>query len=340
MRRVPLDLSSSKLKRRLFLALKLVVSLLVVAGVAYTAVKALRDVREQGFSLASLDPRWLAVASVAYLIGISPCWNFWHRTLHAMGQSPTLWESFRAYYISHLGKYVPGKAMVVVIRTGWIRSPRTDTTVAAVSVFVETLTMMAVAAFISAAILLVFYRDNLFLLALAPALMLCAGLPTFPPILRWLVRLMRVQQINPAIDQSLQGVTNRLMISGWVSVVLGWPFLGASLWGVLRSIPGVEPSLGEFPLLIVCVALPSVAGFLSFIPGGLGVRELVATALLHVAMQYPLPVAAVSAVMLRLCWLLAEVTILVILYSASRIVESASANAVKRDSQPTEESGI
>ena len=59
-------------------------------------------------------------------------------------------ETTRAYYVGHLGKYVPGKALVVIIRTGLISGPRVDTTVAAVSIFIETLTMMAVGAFLAA----------------------------------------------------------------------------------------------------------------------------------------------------------------------------------------------
>ena len=314
----------SKAKQRLFLAAKVVVFVLVAVGVALTVRRALQDVNDRGFSLTSLDFRWIVVAGGAYLVGISPCWAFWHRTLKAMGQSPTMWESFRAYYISHLGKYVPGKAMVVVIRTGWIRSPRTDMTVAAVSVFVETLTMMAMAAFTSAAILFVFHRDNTYLLLLAPALMLCAGLPTIPPILKRIVLAARVKKINPDIEHALDGISYPLMLSGWSTIFVGWLFLGTSLWAVLLAIPGANPTLNDLPLLIVCVTLPSVAGFLSFIPGGLGVREMVATVLLVNALGYSVLIAAVSAVMLRLSWLLAEVSILVILYVVSHMFMPAS----------------
>ena len=319
------------------LVAKVVVFLLVAAGVAWTVRRALQDVREREFSLSSLDYRWIIVAGAAYLIGISPCWAFWHRTLHAMGQSPTMWESFRAYYISHLGKYVPGKAMVVVIRTGWIRSPRTDMTIAAVSVFVETLTMMAMAAFTSAAILLVFYRENIYLLLLAPALMICAGLPTLPPILRRIVRVARVKKINPDIEQALEGISYPLMLSGWSTIFVGWLFLGTSLWAVLLAIPGVNPTITDLPLLVVCVALPSVAGFLSFIPGGLGVRELVATVLLVNALHISELDAGVSAIMLRLSWLLAEGSILVILYVVSRIFVPVNGTSVNIESKPSEE---
>jgi len=50
-------------------------------------------------------------------------------------------------------KYVPGKALVVILRAGLIRSRRVNAVVAAISVFYETLTMMAVGSFLAGAIL-------------------------------------------------------------------------------------------------------------------------------------------------------------------------------------------
>ena len=70
------------------------------------------------------DPGWLGLAGVLYLLGLLPAGLFWHRVLLVLGQDARLGETLRAYYIGHLGKYVPGKAMVVVIRAGLIRSHR------------------------------------------------------------------------------------------------------------------------------------------------------------------------------------------------------------------------
>lgn len=96
-----------------------------------------------------------------------------------MGQRPWKRASLRAYFVGHLGKYVPGKALVVVIRTALIRSRRVDATVAATSVFVETLTLMAVGALVAASILIIL-SDQWQLILLAVLLMACSGLPTIP----------------------------------------------------------------------------------------------------------------------------------------------------------------
>jgi uncharacterized membrane protein YbhN (UPF0104 family) len=277
----------------------------------------LADLKNEDFALTQIQPWWLLIAGLVYLVGMAPCWLFWHRTLNAMGQRPRWRESLRAFYIGHLGKYVPGKALVVILRTGLIRGKRVDTSVAATSVFVETLTMMAVGAFVSAAILGVMYRDKVWLLLLAVALMLCAGVPTLPPIFRRLVRLVGVKKLNPDIDSALAGLNFRLMSFGWLTVALGWCLLGLSLWLTLRAIPAaaVRPVTPEdWPLVTACVALAMVAGFLSLLPGGILVREYVVMALM--AEPFGAGAAAVSAILLRLVWLLAELLLAGVLYVA------------------------
>ena len=231
---------------------------------------------------------WTLIAAFAYVAGLVPCWIFWHRTLRAMGQDPRWRESLRAFWIGHLGKYVPGKAMVVVLRTGLVFSERVNRTVAATSVFIETLTMMAVGAFLASAIL-VFTSHSLLLKVLALGLMLGAGVPTWPPIFRRLVHLLRVEKANPQIDVAILGVDYPLMVGGWISISLGWLLLGLSLWATLRSLPGVEAPLGDLPLLTAAVGLAVVAGFLSLIPGGLGVRDWILVELLALAMVHPWP---------------------------------------------------
>jgi uncharacterized membrane protein YbhN (UPF0104 family) len=278
-------------------------------------VRAVEDLQARQFSLADIHPGWLVLAGACYLVGLLPCWLFWHRTLHAMGQQPARMESLRAFYIGHLGKYFPGKALVVILRTGLIRSERCDTTVAAVSVFVETLTMMAVGAFVSAAILGTLFHEQVWLLLLAVGLMVCAGGPTLPPVFRRLVRLVGVRRANPDIDAALDGLDFRLMTYGWLTVGLGWGLLGFSLWAVLRAIPGTTDtavSLFDLPLVTACVALAMVAGFLSLLPGGIAIREFVIMTLL--APPFGDGAAMISAILLRLLWLLAELLLAAILY--------------------------
>ncbi len=258
-------------------------------------------------------PGWLAASGVVYLLGLLPAAVYWHRVLRVLGQEPRLGESIRAYYISHLGKYVPGKAMVIVIRAGLVRGNRVNTAVAAASVFLETLTMMAVGAFLAAAILAVRFREHHVLLAVAVGLMVLAGLPTIPPVFRFLARLAGVGRANPAVREQLARFGQVTLLAGWAYMTVCWIVLGASLWLVLRgmSVEGLD-LMAQLPLYVAAVALAMVAGFLSLIPGGAVVRELVLAELM--VPHFGEVVAVVSAVLLRVVWLVAELIISTILY--------------------------
>jgi uncharacterized membrane protein YbhN (UPF0104 family) len=314
---MPNDDASTQSNGKRFRAFKLVFQVLVLAlvlvGIWRTVVKAVADLNQAGFALAQIQFGWLLAAGVMYLLALAPCWLFWHRTLHAMGQRPSRLESFRAFYIGHLGKYVPGKALVVVLRAGLVRSPRVDTTAAAVSVFVETLTMMAVGAAVAAALLALLFRGQLSMLLLALAAVVGAGVPTVPPIFRRLVRLAGARKFNPHIDRSLAGLDFRLMSFGWAANVPGWLLMGLSQWLTLRAIPTMAPVTWEqLPVVTACVALAMVAGFVLLLPGGLGAREWVLMTLL--APVFGPGVAMVAAIAQRLLSLLAEFVLAAVLY--------------------------
>lgn len=290
---------------------------LVGVGIWRTVAKAWTQIEgDEGFAWSSVRSGWLVAAGLAYLLAMAPSWVFWHRALHAMGQRPRWLESLRAFYIGHLGKYFPGKALVIVLRTGLIRGARVDTTVAAISVFTETLTMMAVGGFVAAAIIAIQFHDRVDMLALALGLMCCSGLPTLPPVFRRLVRLVGARRFNPEIDRSLAGLDYRLMTFGWGLVGPSWFLMGLSLWMTLRAFPAMtanEVTLAAWPLLTACVALAVVAGFASLLPGGIGVRDWVVMELL--APTFGPRAAVVTAVALRLLWLLAELLLAAVLYA-------------------------
>jgi hypothetical protein len=300
------------------LVFRLVVLTLVGIGIWQTVRKAFAELQVQQFTWRQVEFHWLAFSGVVYLAATAPCWVFWHRTLQAMGQRPGWLESLRAYYIGHLGKYVPGKALVVVIRSGLIRSPRVDTSIAVAAVFVETLTMMAAGAFVAAAIIAVLYRDQGWLLVLAIGMMICIGGPTVPPIFRRVVKLLGVKKVNPDIEHALAGLDWRLMLFGWLVNFVGWGLMGLSLWLTLRALPTivtVPVELEHLPRVTCCVALALVAGFLSMVPGGIVVREYVVMTLL--SGTFGVLAATICAIVSRLVGLLAELLFGAVLYGAN-----------------------
>jgi glycosyltransferase 2 family protein len=303
---------SSQGKRWLAVAIKLLIVALVVWFIRRSLVEAWDQL---GKHPPHIDFVWLGVSGGFYLLGTLLCGIFWHRTLLALGQQVKLPQTLRAYFIGHLGKYVPGKAMVVILRAGLIRGQGINASLAAVSVFFETLTMMAVGAFLSAAILALWFREQTLWFWAAVAMLLVSGIPTLPPVFKRLVRLVGANRWNLASDAQLSGIGYRLTVVGWILTTFGWVLMGASLWAVLLAV-GVDGDLfGQLHLYTAAVSLATVAGFVSLVPGGAGVREAaLAETLVLIIPQIGGGLSLILAVLLRLTWLVAELLISGILY--------------------------
>jgi glycosyltransferase 2 family protein len=305
-------------KRWVMVAIQIAVVVVVVWFVRRTLYEAMAGLRQHDWHL---DPAWMAAAGALGMLGFLPAGLFWHRLLRVMGQDARMGETLRAYYIGQLGKYVPGKVMVVVIRAGLIRSHRVDTGVAAASVFFETLTMMSVGGFLAGAIQASLFRDQRMSLLVGVALMLLFGLPTLPPVFRRLARLAGVGRSDPATAEKLKRVGFGTLLLGWVAMTAAWTTTGLSLWAVLRAmgLSGLDP-VAELPFYTGGVAFAKVAGFISHIPAGLGVADVTLTEILrtHFA-DASVPggaqaAALLAAVGLRMSWVVAELLISIILY--------------------------
>jgi len=309
---------SKRRRKWLMLAAKLTILALVAWFVRGTLVKAWDEIGQEQWEF---HFGWLALAGVLYLVGMLPAGLFWYRVLRVLGQEAELGETLRAYYIGHLGKYVPGKVMVVIIRAGMIRSHRVHAGVAAASVFVETLTMMAVGAFIAAGIIAAMLYDETLLLWTSLGLMLVAGLPTIPPVFRRLSRMAGVGKSDPTTAENLAKLGFGTLLLGWLLMAVVWIITGCSLWAVFRGL-GVDLGLWDnLAGYTAAVSLAMVAGFLSLIPGGLGVRDLILLKLivaLFGGSNVTEAVAAATSALLRLVWLVAELVISGILYIIKR----------------------
>ena len=303
--------------------LKLLVLAVVAVFIVRWIASALDQFKRENFSLADVRFGWLVVSGVLFLMSQVPMAWFWHMAMHKLGQRPTLGQTLRAYMIGGLGKYVPGKAMVVVLRSGLVRGKQVDVTVATLCVFIETLTMMAVGGFVAAILLLAGAVDvdgGWMIHLAAVGLMLATGIPTLPPIFRRVVRVLRVSKAKADINELLERLDYKLMACGWIANLISWPLMGLSLWATLRAMPGTEASLGgvfeTLPLMTASIALATIAGFLSMVPGGFGVREFVLKLLLGPTFG---DLAILSVLLLRLVWLVSELVFSSILYVSGKV---------------------
>jgi hypothetical protein len=314
---------SPNVRRLIVWALRVLIVAAVIAGVGRTFLNATARLDAHDWQL---QPLWLAASAAFYLLGLLPMAWFWRRTLAALGQQVPQRHALAAYFLGHLGKYVPGKALVVVLRVGAIRRWLGSTWLAVVSTMLETLLMMAVGAFLAAALAIVTLPLSRELTALAAAMAVAAVLPTLPPVARWIARAgllrfrstahMPTSDIEPttAVHQVIAPVTWRLWATGWLAALICWTLLGLSLWATLRAI-GVDSLLpiADLPYLIGTVSLAVVAGFLSLLPGGVIVRDALLLQLLSPACGEAN--ALFAALLLRVVWLVSELAICGILYS-------------------------
>jgi uncharacterized membrane protein YbhN (UPF0104 family) len=336
---MPAEQSASSRRRWFVWALRIAVLVLVCVGVRGTVVNAWDRLSQHEWHV---QPGWLIAAGVLYALGLVPMAWFWWRALASLGQ-PAPWPAtLRAYFIGHLGKYVPGKALAVILRVAavgkWVRSIR----VAIVSTLLETLTMMAVGAVLAAVLSAFVLKLEWTLTVLALGIAVACAAPTLPPIARFLARIgaLRFKQptgrtwegeapaepsayppeaqpeLRPPIEKAgaeFDGINLPLLASGWLASGACWLLLGMSLGATLRAIGVTELDfIAQLPLLVAAVSFAVVSGFASMLPGGIGVRDLLLMQLL--APHFGDANALVAAVLMRLVWLVSELCVCVILY--------------------------
>jgi hypothetical protein len=309
-------------RKRLILAVKVVVAVVVVWGVGRHILRTWSDLKRHELVL-QVSPAFLALSGLLYLVGLTLCALFYDDVLKASSTPIPRLAAVRAYLISHLGKYVPGKAMVVVMRAGMSAQYGARGATAAIATFYETLVMMAAGGLIAAAgfamggpsplvtvDLPVLGATSIPIFQLASLGSLGLGLGflvmVWPSVFRR-IALMASLPIPGAGPDALPRFSNRLLGLGLARASLSWLALGLSQLAVVRGVTpwGYRELFATYPLVAASVALATVAGFvIAVFPGGLGVREWVLMYALGPALGVDL--AVVSALVLRLVWVAAE----------------------------------
>jgi uncharacterized membrane protein YbhN (UPF0104 family) len=231
--------------------------------------------------LNNLRWRWIGLASLLYAAALFPPGMLLHRALRALGENPRFSTAVAAQLIGHLGKYVPGKAMVIVLRSGALAQDGVRLVPATISVFMETFLMMAVGAAV-AGLVIGWLPVPGWMTVMAILAAILASLPTLPPVLTRVAA--RVTGSKTAVG-SMQAVG--VFIAGWVYSLLGWVLIGGSFTALIYAIPTASELPGPaylYAIATAAISLAMVAGFASLIPGGAGVRELVLATILGVSL--------------------------------------------------------
>lgn len=294
----------------------------------------------------STRPGWLVLAGVAYVVGWLPSVWFWRTLLARLGDDVPFVPAARAYYCGHLGKYIPGKALVLVIRAGLLKGHGTRPSAAALTAAYETLAMMAVGAALG--------------VALAPSVLPASFWESAPVAVGWLwdTPLFRTAWTTPGVLPGMVAVVSiavlpllaklaslaagkmvpdefersdeprddatvspsrafsaRLFATGMLVLILAWWIHGLSLGCVVTAVTGQPFDLANWPAWTSAVSLATSLGFLAiFAPGGVGVREWVLLEVLRLQPGVSPEAAVAAAVLLRIVWFATELVVAAALF--------------------------
>jgi hypothetical protein len=248
------------------------VGVAIIAGVGWHFSRLLA---RPEFQQTQLAWRWPSATGAAalYLAAITFWGMFFARLVRRIEPGPS-GPILSAYLISHVGKYVPGRALALVLRIALAYPRGVPVSVSVVATVYETLVSMACGAVLAAGILVFVderaaWRSSLLFLA--------AGLPVLPGVFDRIV--MRVaRRFLPAGHAPLPRTGLPTLVEGMGWGAAGWICLGLSLLALMHAIlpepPATTPPL--VAALIGAYAISHVGGFIALpAPGGIGVREAI-----------------------------------------------------------------
>jgi hypothetical protein len=339
-------------------ALKVLFGLVIVVAIGRQFA---RDLQRPEVWQRSLHPGWLVVAGLLYLLGLTFSAFYWIRLLGHLGPRPPLTVALRAYFLGHMGKYVPGKAWAVFLRASLVRSAGVRLGIATLTTFYEVLTTMAAGALVAAILFALLgsegawldTEDLLGLLRLErpkggvigrwPAVVLCLGLllgiglPCLPPLFNRLAHHLSLP-FRDAESSALPHLRLAFLFEGFLFSAFGWLLLGASVVATFQAILGPTPALDRpetVGLFAAIMALSYVVGFVILVaPSGLGVREFFLTLFLTpelitlcgLAPEDARGTAVLGVLVVRLVWTTAELVVVGLLFwwprGSSRVASS------------------
>jgi uncharacterized membrane protein YbhN (UPF0104 family) len=308
--------------------LKWVMFVAVVVFVARHGYGLFSQVEGQAFRV---NWGWLALAATVSVAAWLPSAWYWRKLLSTLGPAPPWPQLLRAYYCGHLGKYLPGKAAVIVIRAALLRETGVSASSAAVTVTVESATYMWIGALL--AILLYpsiapHWPEPIVSRAAEPLLraamlvvVLAGGIAGLAVVARSYERVANLLERAERAAEQERGFLRTSIVGA--AVFLGaWWIQGLTLGLTIEAVAPERASLGEWPFWTASAAVGLVGGFIAvFTPGGLGVREGLLMELLVVPLG-PRD-AVVVAVLLRGVALAGEIVTAVALYYGVKGVEES-----------------
>ena len=272
---------------------------LTLAAVAWFISRNYRLISQYSFEFKTL---FLVLSFLSVAAAFLLRFGVWLRLASFLGLHAPLMRAGRAYFLSVLARYIPGKVGLALVRIEAYRGYPAATVLMG--------TGMELIAALSAALLLAFIG-----LATSPI--------PLPAYLRWVALGATVPLVIALSPRVMRTVSNTILrLAGRSPIERFTPFRvnialvglymipglvhGLGLFFVLNSLSPVHPS--HYLAITGSYYVASIAGLAAFFaPGGLGVREGILFLVLPLLVTRE--TAIVAAVMIRLVTILAEITL-------------------------------
>lgn len=242
-------------------------------------------------------PLWSVVtAAILTSLALAVSLQVWRALMAGLGSPLAPKPAARVFFISQLGKYVPGSVWSVVVQMELGRDYRVPRRSAA-AVGVLVLVIAGTAGLTLSAVLLPLAGEQAlarfwWLYLVVPVLFVALHPRILDATMNRLLALVR----RPPLPRALRW-SALLTAIGWQMVT--WMFLGLSVWVLLVGIGA--PPMSSLPIAVAGYALAYTLGMAAFIlPAGAGVRDAVLIAALstvvsaHTALAVALIVRCLS----------------------------------------------
>ncbi len=314
------------------------------------------------------DWKYLVAAGLISQLSWLPSTWFWQRLIELLGeQNLETYPLIRAYFCGSLGKYVPGKAAVILIRSALVKKQGVSFVRASIASMVEAGAVMFVGCVVTVVFAVTVMPPGAlpdWALDAAPresaswsglliaVVLLVLSMPIVAVPANWLfVKIARTvekrsQSKNLEKDSATSLPTNDLeskdsaigkltwqfLVAASLMFALSWAGHGLSLLLVLRSMNPEIMTIDAWIISTAAAAAGTAIGFFAvFAPGGLAVREGLIITLLAPSMGGTAAVA--GAGLYRLASLAAECLAALVLYIISpgiRCDESSNDDVVNQ----------
>jgi glycosyltransferase 2 family protein len=269
-------------RRRVLLRGAALAVVLIAAGTAVV-----RHWSQVGPALASLAPWSVLVALPVAVAAMFASLGAWRSLMTDFGARLGLADSARVFYLSQLGKYLPGSVWSMLSQAELARDlrvpRRTSLTVAVLAIVIAETVGLPVALLTLPVAAPGAVRGHWWVAIVAPLFLITLQPAVLTRLVNLAMRVLRRQPIEH--PPSWRGLART---AAWQ--VLVWLLLGLHAWLLVVGIGG--PPLRSLPVVIGGYALAHCLGLLAIgLPAGAGVRDLALIAALSTVVN---PAAAVA----------------------------------------------